>query len=207
MQPPGTYFTYEIDVFRLDRDGQFMNDVVRVTGGEGYDGGQGARYVGAPNWTDGALLKHTKLVVGSDRVYVAPAGTMEISAYGTDGSALGTFSRPATPLETTEGDVDRFAWSPAMANTLRGNLPLGHTLPLISQMLLDDLGNLWVRRFSRDRDRASEWLVFDGDGRVIATASVPAGLTPTHFGFDFVVGTWGDETEGESVRVYRLDRR
>jgi hypothetical protein len=74
-------------------------------------------------------------------------------------------------------------------------------------MMLDDLGNLWVGLFNRDRSRASEWVVFDGSGRMIANASVPAGLTPTHFGLDFVVGVWKDQTEVETVRVHRLVRR
>lgn len=126
--------------------------------------------------------------------------------YGADGSELGSFSLPATPVETTARDIDQFSWSVEMANTLRGNLPSDHTLPAISLMMLDDRDNLWVERFDRAPNAASEWLVFDEAGQMIATTSVPAGLTPTHFGLDFVVGIWKDETEAESVRVYRLHR-
>jgi hypothetical protein len=132
---------------------------------------------------------------------------MEISMYGVDGSQLGSFSQPGMPLETTAWDIDRLSWSVEMANILRANLPLSHTLPAISQMMLDDLGNLWVGLFDRDASRASEWVVFDGTGRMIANTSVPAGLTPTHFGLDFVVGVWKDQTEVEAVRVHRLVRR
>jgi hypothetical protein len=207
MQSPGGYYTYTIDIFRLDPQGRFLNDIVRVTGGEGYDGGQGARYLGAPRLGSGTLLKHARLVVGPDRVYVATVNTMEISMYGVDGSQLGSFSQPGMPLETTAWDIDRLSWSVEMANILRANLPLSHTLPAISQMMLDDLGNLWVGLFDRDASRASEWVVFDGTGRMIANTSVPAGLTPTHFGLDFVVGVWKDQTEVEAVRVHRLVRR
>jgi hypothetical protein len=133
--------------------------------------------------------------------------TMEISMFGVDGSELGSFQQPGMPLETTAWDIDQLSWSVEMANTLRANLPMDHTLPAISQMLLDDLGNLWVGLFSRDTSAAREWLVFDGAGDVLATASTPAGLTPTHFGLDFVVGVWKDDTEVESVRVHRLIRR
>jgi hypothetical protein len=203
----GGLFTYRINVFRLDREGQFSNDIATVTGGEGYDGGEGARFLSAPSFYTGSPLKRTALVAGPDRVYVATGSTMEISMYGVDGSELGSFSQPATALQTTAEDIDRFSWSVQMANILRGNLPSGHTLPAISQMLLDDLGNLWVGRFNREVDEATEWLVFDGAGRMIATTSLPAGLTPTHFGLDFVVGRWKDEAEVESVRVHRLERR
>jgi hypothetical protein len=207
MQSPGGYYTYEMDIFRLDPEGRFLNDIVRVTGGEGYDGGQGARYLGAATLGSGTLLKHARLVVGPDRVYVATVNTMEISMYGVDGSQLGSFSQPGMPLETTAWDIDQLSWSVEMANTLRANLPIDHTLPAISDMMLDDLGNLWVGLFHRDRSRASEWVVFDGSGRMIANASVPAGLTPTHFGLDFVVGVWKDQTEVETIRVHRLVRR
>jgi hypothetical protein len=206
MQPPGGFFTYQIDLFRLDQEGQFLNDIVRVIGGEGYDGGQGARYLGGPRLGSGTLLKHARLVVGPDRVYVATVNTTDISVYGVDGSELGSFSQPGMPLETTAWDIDQLSWSVEMANTLRANLPISHTLPAISQMMLDDLGNLWVGLFNRDANRAGEWLVYDAAGRMIATASVPAGLTPTHFGLDFVVGVWKDESGVESVRVHRLIR-
>jgi hypothetical protein len=131
---------------------------------------------------------------------------MQILMYGLDGSELGSFAQPASPLETTAEDIDNLSWSVQMANTLRGILPGSHTLPAISQMMLDDIGNLWVGRFNRDANEASEWLVFDEEGQMIATTSIPAGLTPRHVGFDFVVGVWKDETGAESVRVHRLNR-
>jgi hypothetical protein len=207
MQIPGGYYTYQLDLFRLDQEGRFLNDIARVTGGEGYNGGQGARFIGAPRPGSGTLLKHARLVVAADRVYVATVNTMEILIYGLDGSDLGSFSQPGMPLETTAWDIDRLSWSVEMASILRANLPISHTLPAISQMQVDDVGNLWVGLFSRDTSEASEWLVFDAAGQMLATTSIPAGLTPTHFGLDFVVGVWKDDSEAESVRVHRLIRR
>jgi hypothetical protein len=206
MEPPGGYFTYQIDLFRLDRDGQFLNDIATVPGGEGYDGGQGSRFLSGPSIYTGSPLKRTSLIAGPDRVYVAIGTTMEVLMYGMDGSELGSFAQPATLTETTAQDIDQLSWSVQMANTLRGNLPSNHTLPAISQMMLDDLGNVWVGRFNRDVNEASEWLVFDEEGRMIATTSIPAGLIPRHVGLDFVVGVWKDETGAEWVRVHRLNR-
>lgn len=78
-------------------------------------------------------------------------------------------------------------------------LPRPDRLPIARMMLLDSRGFLWLALAGSDR-----WLLFDVDGRMIGHAALPAALTPTDIGEDYLVGIWRDELDVESVRLYDL---
>ena len=55
-----------------------------------------------------------------------------------------------------------------------------------------------------DGDAPSEWVVFDGSGRMLGSVTTPAGLEVTEIGEDFVLGIWRDELDVQHVQLYEL---
>jgi hypothetical protein len=86
-------------------------------------------------------------------------------------------------------------------------MPIPEYAPVFELLLLDDLGSLWVRRFSHPGADVERWDVFGPDGRWLGPLSFPAGFRPTQIGADFVLGRWQDDLEVEYVLRYELQRR
>ena len=89
--------------------------------------------------------------------------------------------------------------------------------PVLTWIIEDDAGNLWVQRQPRphrgtagvsndDRLSPTQWDVFDPRGAWLAPVSVPAGLKPQLIGKDHVVGVWQDENGVEYVRMHGIRR-
>ena len=60
-------------------------------------------------------------------------------------------------------------------------------------MLVDDAGNLWVKRYPRLASGVRWWLVFDPDGEFICQATLPDDFVPSEFGTGYVLGLNRDE--------------
>jgi hypothetical protein len=80
-------------------------------------------------------------------------------------------------------------------------------LPAFERLLVDDAGNLWVQHTAWPGTVPPEWDVFDGEGTMLGTVRMPAGLRATHVGADFVLGVWTDEDGVEYVRMYTLTKK
>lgn len=50
------------------------------------------------------------------------------------------------------------------------------------------------------------WIVFDPEGRLLATVELPEDLVVRQIGRDWVLGTWRDALDVEHVRVHGLER-
>lgn len=74
-------------------------------------------------------------------------------------------------------------------------------------MLRDRAGNLWVGPVRDGGDAGSTWNVIDAGGRLVADVMLPATLTPTDIGSDYLVGSWRDTLDVEYVSVYRLEKQ
>jgi hypothetical protein len=79
-------------------------------------------------------------------------------------------------------------------------------LPAFERLLVDDGGNLWVQRTPMPGIVPPEWDVFDAEGQMLGTVTMPAGFRATHIGADFVLGVWTDEDGVEYVRTYALGK-
>jgi hypothetical protein len=95
--------------------------------------------------------------------------------------------------------------------------------PIFRSFILDDAGNLWVRRYPAflagrpdlfDRDVPMRytpppgdpevWNVFDAEGRWLGEVRTPADLVVKDIDRDRVIGVWKDTLDVEHVRAYRL---
>ena len=87
------------------------------------------------------------------------------------------------------------------------SLPVMDRFPTHSTMIADAGGNLWVQRYRRpSASGPAEWLIFDGEGTLIARAALPQGLRVFEIGGDFVLGVQPDAEEVEQVVLYSLAR-
>jgi hypothetical protein len=119
------------------------------------------------------------------------------------------------PRPVTEAHIAAY-WAEAMATAndrardalrrMRDMMPFPATFPAFTQLLADDAGRLWARRYRTPDDSAESWLVFDG-GRWVARLETPVGYRVMDVRGDRVAGVWQDSLGVEFVRVYRIRER
>lgn len=97
---------------------------------------------------------------------------------------------------------DRFR---ALDEQLMKSLAFPEHKPFFTGLQMDPDGNAWVQRGS-STDEETPWDVFDAEGRLLGTVTMPAGLRVTQVGTDFVLGVWKDELDVEHVRMYRIQK-
>ncbi len=83
--------------------------------------------------------------------------------------------------------------------------PVSDRYPAFQEMLVDDAGNLWVKRYPRLASGVRWWLVFDPDGEFICQATLPDDFVPSEFGTGYVLGLNRDEVGVERVLQYAID--
>ena len=85
---------------------------------------------------------------------------------------------------------------------MRDMMPFPEEFPSFAQLVRDDHGRIWARRYWTPTDTREEWLVFD-DGRWIGTLASPIGFRVMDIRGDRLAGIWQDSLGVEYVRVYR----
>jgi hypothetical protein len=80
--------------------------------------------------------------------------------------------------------------------------------PVFQDLLLDDRGHVWVRRFQAPGtlDEPGRWWVFTGEGRLLGQVSTPAALAVHAIVGDRIVGVATDSLGVERVRAHRIRR-
>lgn len=74
-------------------------------------------------------------------------------------------------------------------------------------MHVDRTGHLWDREYRKPRQEGPDrWLVFDPEGRLVATAHLPSFHFVFEIGRDYVIGLALDLMDVEHVRLHRLHR-
>ncbi len=89
---------------------------------------------------------------------------------------------------------------------MRENMPFPAAFPAFDQLLRDDRGRLWARRYRTPDDSHDEWLIFD-DGRWIGRLGTPVGYRVMDVTADRLAGVWQDDLGVEYVRVYAFRAR
>ncbi len=141
-----------------------------------------------------SFAKRTQLAVGADEFTVATADRFELMVFGQDGRLRRIFRRSLEPVPVAESEVAKFGLA-----ELEGTM----TYPSIDAVLLDGVGNTWVKEHQL-RDSTATWVVFDSVGRLRGAMHPPRGFEPLQVGADFILGVWRDEAGEESVRLYDL---
>lgn len=154
-----------------------------------------------------------------DRVYHTDGLEPVIPVTTAAGEPAPPLSLPLEPMETEA------AWSSleaaldsATAARLGEfpDLPVMDSVPVISHLLSDRRGRLWMKRYEPASDShwllrsrsggGGSWLVMEPGGDVVALVSMPDGFQLMEVRGDRVAGVSRDELGVERVEVRRLDR-
>ena len=178
------------------------------------------------------LLEQTRRdppVILGQRLVVAPWGDLlvvgttdryEIRAFAADGTLARVVRRDHAPRTPTPAQVDagvEARVARATGGTVeeraqsRGrylSLPVADRLPAFAAVMADALDHLWVREYEAPGEDAGApvWTVFDAEGRVLGFVETPAGLEIREIGADHLLGRVEDDSGGDFVQVWALDR-
>lgn len=176
-------------LFALSAAGEVLDSLTTVLGDE-------ALVIGGVV-TRPSFLKKSSLVVGASEVHLAEAISYEVRSFGADGRLLrvvrGTDRRRSVP----DSLLQRFRELDESA------LPATVTYPEVSELLVDDVGRLWLGRYAQDGESA-EWSVSDPDGALVATVVTPPDFRLKSVWRGLLFGVARGPLGEESVQVFGL---
>ncbi|MGE0158929.1 MAG: hypothetical protein AB7T31_05910 [Gemmatimonadales bacterium] len=157
------------------------------------------------------------VAVADSTVWYAPGDRWEIREVALDGRTLRIF-RLDKPMDVVT-NADRSAFRVGAVRQLiqageenaeeivDSTYTHAETFPAWSQILVDEVGNVWARAYRWfDMGADYPWTVFDRDGRYLGEVIVPYPLTVHEIGDDYVLGHMADGRGGEAVYIYRLEK-
>jgi hypothetical protein len=83
-------------------------------------------------------------------------------------------------------------------------MPAPRTLPAFRNIIAGGDGRLWVESYPRPSDMQRLWAVFDREGRLTGTVTVPGRITVFSIDADWLLGKFTDEDDVERVGLWRL---
>lgn len=154
--------------------------------------------------------------VNGDRVVFGENESYELALVAPDGVVKRLVRRKVEPRPVTDADfaslmdvrlalISDPARRREVESTYR-SLPRPATMPFYDAVLLDDESNLWVRDFEPTTINPLAWTVFDPEGRMLGTVTLPDGLEIKQIGDDFLLGVWRDDLDVQHVRMYALQK-
>ena len=159
--------------------------------------------------------RNTAMATAGNNLYVGTQDTYEIRVVNNLDSLKTIVRLERENAPVTQEDIDRYK-SPRLANVHSreraarearlDSLPFPETMPAYSTFLVDTEGNLWVADHRPFGNEQPVWTVFDPSFRMLGTVETPLGLTVFDIGSDYVLGRWQEPGEGESIRVYALEK-
>lgn len=152
-----------------------------------------------------------------NQVYVGTQETYEIRVYSSSGDLRRLIRGPPRDLTVTDEDMRALRqWlqeaAPAdmpnrdsVINAVFTGRPVPETAAAYAEILVDAAGNLWVAEATPSgMAPTTVWTVFDPDGRMLGTVSVPDRFGVSEIGEDYVLGQWQDQFDVQYVRMYAL---
>jgi hypothetical protein len=192
-------------------DGATLDTIGLYPGREVYIGSENGRAVmSAP-----LLARSASVAVWGDSVYVGDQERFEIRLYSRSGALKRIVRLLDVDLRVTQQDIERAVAArvagepPERRSALRAHLEamdIPATRPAYSRLLVDSEGDLWVSDYSSFPVEPTGWRVFDPEGHLLGSTSMPDRFHVHQIGQNWVVGVWRDELGVEYVRLYGLDK-
>jgi hypothetical protein len=155
-------------------------------------------------------------VAARDRILVGTTEAFSLRLYDSGGRALRVIRQEGAPRPLDPREFDRVRGSTLdnlppdqrlMMEEMFEQLPRHATSPFFDEIMIDRVGNAWVRDYALESDVSHTWQVFDRDGRLIASLGTPSSLRILDVGADYVLATTTDDLGVERVRKYELRKR
>lgn len=157
---------------------------------------------------------NTFVAVSGTRMLVGDNARYELAERGADGRVTRLIRRdlPAEPVtdadredyleERRPAENDRFRQA---HERMLAQMPFPERKSAFQALQIDARGNAWVQRHAAP-GADTPWDVFDPEGRLLGSVTLPGGLKVLQIGDDFIVGAWKDDLDVQHVRVYRLEK-
>jgi len=149
----------------------------------------------------------------SDHLYIGGAERLQVEVRSLDGELLRIVRGPDSELEMTDEFMARYrsAELDERGESLRDDVTrtdeaMPDRYPAYSDLMVDDLGFLWVERFALPWAEIREWGVFAPDGVFLGHLEVPVNFRATDVSADRIAGIATDELGVARIRIYDLDR-
>jgi len=164
------------------------------------------------------FAKNLSYGVAGDRVYVGTADRFHVDVYSPAGELLRSIRAPDVDVRITpqvEAEyrdylrarlADVQAEQRAQAERDLAAIELPPTRPAYASFLLDDGGYLWVGAYNLDYTAPRRFVVFDTDGRIVSTVTVPERFRVLAIVGDRVWGVATDELDVQYVTAYGIER-
>jgi hypothetical protein len=204
---PEVFHTYSNTGELADSIGEFPGPDQFIRTGSG----SGNRFVAVTTPPFGRMPARA---VHGTQFFFGSGDSYEIECHEKTGELVRLIRLDRPSRRVTEADLERFierrlqeldeGENEQEARQRLEAMPVPETMPVYEDLVVDAAGNLWVRDYQLDGDAPSEWVVFDGSGRMLGSVTTPAGLEVTEIGEDFVLGIWRDELDVQHVQLYEL---
>lgn len=212
-------------IVRATYTGEITDTLMTPRRGESFtfdEDGQPKRMVFSPEpvWT----------LVGDDALCFAINDVFRLSVIDAGGALTRIITMPVERQAVTQADIDFFVETverlaaeqgapPQQIEILLSTFNFADYFPAFLQMMPGPGGSLWVQRIQQptlltDEERetwnpnldlgASEWNVFDAEGRYLGVVDMPHRFQPVTFDGDLAYGIWRDEFDVQYVRVMRV---
>ncbi len=157
------------------------------------------------------------VAVGDSTVWYSGTETYELREIAEGGRVVRIVRLDRPPPPVMGADLSAFRvgavrqlrrqMSDAEAEATVDAYTYAETFPTFDDMIVDELGNVWVRRYRWfDMGADYQWTVFGPDGRYLGEVVVPYPLTVHEIGADYVLGHMSDGRGGEAVYIYTLEK-
>jgi hypothetical protein len=164
-----------------------------------------------------AMRATAEIVIAGDQLYFAPGDILEVNIHNVHGELrrIIRYHRPLRPVT----DQDRARDDEAMQTEFRRrnappeivaryrNLAYPPFFPAHGQLVVDQTGAIWLADHQIRYERLPVlWTIFNAEGHLLGTLTLPAAFNVDQIGENFVLGRWTDELGVEHVRLHRLTR-
>lgn len=189
-----------------NRDGILLRPLVTLPGNELYRAvqadGSGVTtrpHHGLRSWT----------LTGADTWFYGGSEAYEIQEWSREGELLRIIrlvrEPRAMPPEVVADWEARLQGMNPRAKAFWTPIPLPDLFPAYEQIIQDRAGNLWVAEYPV-LEEPPLWQVFTPDGHWLGSVATPPGGRISEIGSNYVLGTWKDEMDIETVRMYSLEK-
>lgn len=159
----------------------------------------------------------TLCVVLGDEIWIGDNAGNVIIALDANGREQRRISLPLTPQPlgediVAEAQEEELRWTPnprsrALLAELYRSDRLPQHPPNFASLFVSADSLLWVELWSPRRRSSRRYLVYAGNGQLLAALETPPGFRITDAGADWALGVYVATTDIEGVRMYALRRR
>jgi len=206
-----------------DSEGAPLDTLLTMPSGKTLDlqAGTATFFLAEPTW---ALAGEDKLLFGVNDQY-------SIQVFGPSGQLERIVRMPLERTPVTDADIGAFmgileeAWLNAgvpesALPTVRSRVSFAEFFPAYMRFLSGPEGTIWVQQLVAPASLspeeledynpllsigASDWDVFDAEGRFLGVVSTPPSFMPLLFKGRKIYGVWGDELDVQHVMVLEID--